>query len=66
MRAINFLVLLPVVNPRFVTRMPYAATLVSKALFGAAMGGVFVRIGAPCARQLVGKRPIGRVPECAS
>ncbi|MFI4923069.1 MAG: hypothetical protein ACHP6J_05090, partial [Burkholderiales bacterium] len=35
--AVNFLVVLPVVNPSFVTLMPYEITLVSKALFGAAM-----------------------------
>jgi hypothetical protein len=38
--AINFFIVLPLVNPRFVTLMPYAATLLSKALFGAAMGAV--------------------------
>ena len=41
--AINFLVVLPLVNPRFVTLMPYAATFLSKALFGAAMGAVLAR-----------------------
>ena len=35
--AVNFLVVLPVVNPSFVTLMPYKITFVSKALFGAAM-----------------------------
>jgi len=41
--AVNFLVVLPLVNPRFVTLMPYAATFLSKALFGAAMGAVLAR-----------------------
>lgn len=41
--ALNFLLVLPVLNPRFVTLMPYAATLVSKALFGLAMGAVLAR-----------------------
>ena len=41
--AVNFLVVLPLVNPRFVTLMPYAATFLSKALFGAAMGTVLAR-----------------------
>lgn len=35
--AINFLVVLPVLNPAFVTLMPYGASLISKALFGVAM-----------------------------
>jgi len=41
--AVNFLVVLPLVNPSFVTLMPYAATFLSKALFGAAMGAVLAR-----------------------
>jgi len=41
--AVNFLLVLPLLNPRFVTLMPYAATLFSKALFGAAMGAVLAR-----------------------
>lgn len=36
--ALNFLVVLPVVNPGFVTLMPFAVTLASKLLFGAAFG----------------------------
>jgi len=35
--AVNFLIVLPVVNPSFVTLLPYEITFVSKALFGAAM-----------------------------
>lgn len=41
--ALNFLLVLPVLNPRFVTLMPYAATLASKALFGLTMGAVLAR-----------------------
>jgi len=40
---LNFLLVLPVLNPRFVTLTPYAATLASKALFGLAMGAVLAR-----------------------
>ena len=36
--AINFFVILPVLNPAFVVLLPYAATLFSKVLFGIAMG----------------------------
>lgn len=36
--AINFFVILPLLNPAFVVLMPYAATLFSKVLFGIAMG----------------------------
>lgn len=38
--AVNFLVILPVLNPAFVFLLPYEVTLTSKALFGLAMGGV--------------------------
>jgi hypothetical protein len=38
--AINFLLVLPILNPGFVAMMPYGATLVSKLLFGIAMAGV--------------------------
>ena len=41
----NFFVILPVVNPGFVTLMPYTVTLASKVGFGIAMGWVYgVRI----------------------
>jgi hypothetical protein len=36
--AVNFFLVLPVLNASFVTLMPLAATLTSKLLFGAAMG----------------------------
>lgn len=39
--AANFLVVLPVVNPVFVTLMPYTVTLISKIGFGIAMGWIF-------------------------
>ncbi len=39
--AINFFVILPVLNPAFIDLMPYAATLFSKVLFGIAMGWGF-------------------------
>lgn len=39
---LNFLVVLPLLNPSFVTLMPHGITLVSKALFGVAMAVVVV------------------------
>ena len=41
--ALNFLVVLPLVNPAFVTLMPFAVTLASKLLFGAAFGWTLKR-----------------------
>lgn len=41
--AINFLVLLPSINPAFAALLPHPVTLVSKLLFGVAMAGVLVR-----------------------
>ena len=38
--AVNFLLVLPVINPAFVTLMPFTVTLGSKILFGLAMGAV--------------------------
>jgi hypothetical protein len=38
--ALNFFVLLPLLNPAFVLLLPYSASLTSKLLFGAAMGSV--------------------------
>lgn len=40
--AFNFFVVLPVLNPAFVTLMPLGATLASKILFGIAMGSVLL------------------------
>ncbi len=39
--AINFLLLLPLVNAKFAGLLPYSVTLGSKLLFGVAMAGVF-------------------------
>ena len=39
--AVNFLLLLPVVNAQFAALLPYSVSLGSKLLFGAAMAGVF-------------------------
>lgn len=39
--AINFLLILPILNPVFIDLLPYAVTLGSKILFGMAMAGVF-------------------------
>lgn len=41
--AINFLIILPVLNPVLVSLMPYAVTLISKILFGIAMGQGLLR-----------------------
>ena len=43
--AINFFVVLPILNPAFVTLMPYSASLISKALFGVAMAWVLEGAG---------------------
>ena len=40
---INFLVILPVINPAFVTLLPFLVTLASKMLFGWTMGSVISR-----------------------
>jgi hypothetical protein len=42
--AINFFLVLPVINPNFVALMPYSATLMSKMLFGIAMAVVIRRM----------------------
>jgi hypothetical protein len=39
--AINFLVILPIINPTFVELVPYGASLASKVLFGFAAAFVF-------------------------
>lgn len=38
--AVNFLLILPVLNPAFVELLPYSVTFASKLLFSAAMAGV--------------------------
>ena len=45
---INFFIVLPVVNPSFATLMPYGITLISKALFGAAMAWSLRKSIVPC------------------
>ena len=40
---INFLVILPVINPAFVTLLPFLVTLASKLLFGWVMGAVLTQ-----------------------
>ena len=40
---INFLVILPVINPAFVTLLPFLVTLASKLLFGWTMGAVLTQ-----------------------
>jgi len=45
--AINFFVILPVINPAFVTLVPYAASLTSKILFGAVAALVFRLLDGP-------------------
>ena len=41
--AFNFLLLLPLINPAFVSLLPHPVTLISKLLFGVAMASVLVR-----------------------
>lgn len=45
--AMNFFVVLPVINPGFITLVPYGATLISKILFGFAAAFVFWFAGRP-------------------
>lgn len=40
--AINFFIVLPIINLSFVALMPYVVTLISKLLFGVAMGWVLM------------------------
>ena len=40
---INFFIVLPILNPSFISLMPYVVTLISKLLFGMAMGWVLVK-----------------------
>ena len=41
--AINFFIVLPILNPSFLLLMPHIVTLISKLLFGLAMGWVLVK-----------------------
>lgn len=45
--AVNFFVVLPVINPGFVSLVPYGASLASKVLFGFAAAFVFSRAHQP-------------------
>ena len=40
---VNFFIVLPILNPSFILLMPYIVTLISKLLFGLAMGWVLVK-----------------------
>ncbi len=40
---VNFFVVLPILNPSFISLMPLIVTLISKLLFGLAMGLVFIK-----------------------
>lgn len=56
--ALNFLVLLPLLNPAFPALMPYVVTLTSKLLFGAAMSWVLIRNGGRRAQPIVSRPPM--------
>jgi hypothetical protein len=49
---INFFVILPIVNPAFVTLMPYGVTLFSKLLFGLAAGSALYYARPVATRQV--------------
>ncbi len=50
--AVNFLLVLPALNPAFVGLLPYPVTLVSKLLFGVAMAWTLIGAGfSPLARR---------------
>ena len=55
--AVNFFVVLPALNPAFVTLMPYTVTLVSKVLFAIAMAGVLQYNAADCVEPKESKQP---------
>ncbi len=41
---VNFFVVLPALNPAFITLMPYSVTFASKMLFAVAMGGILAGV----------------------
>ena len=43
--AVNFFIVLPIINPSFISLMPYVVTLISKLLFGLAMAWVLMKMG---------------------
>lgn len=55
--ALNFLLVLPALNPSFVAAMPLPVTLASKLLFGAAMASVLQRGLSPRPCRARGKAP---------
>jgi hypothetical protein len=59
---VNFFIILPVVNPAFITLLPYSVSLASKLLFGVAMGMVLYNLRrpqnpSPVSRQVQGMSP---------
>lgn len=60
--AVNFLVVLPRLNPEFVALLPAAVTLISKTLFGVAMAAAVHRQSATTSGMSFrpGRRPAGR------
>jgi len=52
--AVNFFVVLPLINPQFVQLVPYAASLISKLLFGLAAAWTFRAARALCLPSLCG------------
>ena len=58
--AVNFFVVLPILNPAFAVLLPHSVTLASKILFGAAMAGVLSSLPTPSARAAAGTAGSGR------
>jgi hypothetical protein len=56
---VNFFVILPALNPAFITLMPYSVTFASKMLFAVAMGGILA--GAAGREAGVVKSVAGRI-----
>jgi hypothetical protein len=56
---VNFFVVLPSLNPAFITLMPYSVTFASKMLFAVAMGGILA--GAAVRDAAVAKSVAGRI-----
>lgn len=56
--AVNFFILLPILNPRFPLLMPYAVTFTSKLLFGAAMSWVLIRTGTKKPQRMLSAPPM--------
>jgi len=58
--AINFFVILPQLNPAFIGLMPLGVTLLSKMLFGVAMGGVLGQVARAAAPYAADDAATGR------